>query len=364
MRIAFLGDASLDHVRRWAGYFDGRGHDTLLLSFEEPGDCSVPCRRLKAALPTKLLGYTSALGSVKSELEFFRPDIVNALYAGGYGFVAALSGFRPLVVTALGSDLLVDYPSSIIHRFQIDYAVRKAELVTTDADVLTDILVRAGVPPVKILKVYFGIVETVFYPPAGAPAPEQRPGSRIVSTRNLHPVYDVGCLIEALPFLLEHLDTRIAICGDGPERNSLERRISELGLEDRIDFKGRLGAEELATELRSADLYVSTSRSDSTSVSLLEAMACGLPPVVTDIPANREWITDGENGLLFRPGDPESLAGALRRMLEDVALASRARGLNLELVHEKGLWTRNMETVERAFARIAENPVEGKGINH
>lgn len=363
MRIAFLGDASLDHIRRWAGYFGERGHDALLLSFEDPGDCSVPCRRLKAALPTKLLGYVSALGSIKSELEFFRPDILNALYAGGYGFVAALSGFRPLVVTTLGSDLLVDYPSSLVHRLQIDYAVRKAELVTTDADVLTDALIRAGTPPVKILKVYFGIEEAVFHPAPEAPAPGRGSRSRIVSTRNLHPVYDVGCLIEALPALLEHIEARVTICGEGPERDSIERMISELGLEDRIELKGRLGREELARELRSADLYVSTSRSDSTSVSLLEAMACGLPPVVTDIPANREWITDGENGLLVRPGDPASLAAALRRMLEDGALASRARELNLGLVHEKGLWSKNMETVERAFTRLLEATGDTNGIH-
>lgn len=358
MRIAFLGDASLDHVRRWARYFGGRGHDVLLLSFEETGDCTVPCRRLKKVLPTKLLGYTAALGSVKSELEFFRPDIVNALYAGGYGFVAALSGFRPLVVTTLGSDLLVDYPSSIIHRLQIDYAVRKAELVTTDADVLTDVLVRAGTPPVKILKAYFGIDESVFYPPAEGTDPGPHAGARIISTRNLHPIYEVERLIDALPSLLEHIDAHIVICGDGPERDRLERKAALLGLEGRIEFKGRLGSEALAGELRAADVYVSTSRSDSTSVSLLEAMACGIPPVVTDIPANREWITDGENGLLVPPGDPLSLAGAIRRILEDRTFTAAVRELNRKLVKEKGLWDQNMEIIERAFTRLLEGAGE------
>lgn len=358
MRIAFLGDASLDHVKRWAGYFGGRGHDALLLSFEETAECTVPCRRLKTVLPTKLLGYTAALGSVKSELEFFRPEIVNALYAGGYGFVAALSGFKPLVVTALGSDLLVDYPSSIIHRLQIDYAVRKASLVTTDADVLTDILVRSGTPPVKILKAYFGIDEAVFYPAAEGSDRDQHTGARIISTRNLHPIYEVERLIDALRSLLEHIDAHVVICGDGPERGRLERKTVLLGLVDRIGFRGRLGPETLAGELRAADVYVSTSRSDSTSVSLLEAMACGVPPVVTDIPANREWITEGENGLLVPPGDPLALAGAVRRIFEDRVFASRARELNRKLVREKGLWKKNMEIIERAFTRLVEDAPE------
>jgi glycosyltransferase involved in cell wall biosynthesis len=353
MRMAFLGDASLDHVRRWAGYFDRRGHDVLLLSFEEAGDCAVTCRRVKRILPTKLLGCTAALGSIKSELEFFRPDLVNALYAGGYGFVAALSGFRPLVITTLGSDLLVDYPSSIIHRLQIDYAVRRAELITTDADVLTDVLVRAGVPPVKILKAHFGIDEDVFYPPREDLDSGQSAEARIISTRNLHPIYGVENLIAALPALIEHGDARAVICGDGPERERLERKAARLGLGERIEFRGRLGPGALADQLRSADVSVSTSLSDSTSVSLLEAMACGAPPVVTDIPANREWITDGENGLLVPPGDPLSLAGALRRILEDRAFASSIRALNRKLVMERGLWRENMETVERAFIRLA-----------
>ena len=189
------------------------------------------------------------------------------------------------------------------------------------------------------------------------------PGFRIISTRNLHPVYNVGCLIDSLPLLLEHMDVNAVICGEGPERDSLEGRVSELGLEDRVTFRGYLPPEALAGELRSADLYVSTSRSDSTSVSLLEAMACGLPPVVTDIPANREWIEEGENGLLVRPGDPALLAGACRRMLEDREMIAGARRFNLDLVRERGLWSRNMEAVELAFTRLAENSGEGTGIN-
>ncbi len=353
MRIAFLGDASLAHVRRWAGYFHGRGHEVLLLTFEETGACDIACRRVKTVLPTKLLGYTAALGSVKSELEFFRPDIVNALYAGGYGFVAALSGFEPLVVTTLGSDLLVDYPSSLIHRLQIDYAVRKARLVTTDADVVTDMLVSAGVPPVKILKVYFGIDEEIFHPAEDRDS-ERREGARIISTRNLYSIYDVGTLIDAMPPLRQHVDARLVVCGEGPERERLERRASDLGIEKWIEFKGRLGAGALAGELRAADVYVSTSRSDSTSVSLLEAMACGIPPVVTDIPANREWITEGRNGLLVPPGDPVRLAEALRRMIGDRELATAVRDLNVGLVRERGLWRDNMEQVERAFVRLVE----------
>lgn len=350
MRIAFLGDGSLNHVRRWAGYFHERGHETLLLSFESVDGCLVPARRLKSRLPTKLLGYLSALGDIRKELERFRPDLVNALYLGGYGFVAARTGFRPLVVSSLGSDLLVDYPSSPVHRLQIRSVLRRADLVLTDADELSRVAISAGASPGKILKTYLGIDESVFFPQKGAPD-KARPGggARVVSTRNLYPVYNVGMLVDAAPLIREKADARFVLCGDGPERARLEEKVKRLSLEGSFVFKGRLDPQGIARELRAADVYVSTSRSDSTSVSLLEAMACGPVPVVTDLPANREWIRDGENGRIVKNGDAASLAGAVVEAIDNASFRTAARAINLLVIDERGLWKKNMRRVEDAF---------------
>ena len=353
MRIAFLGDGSLNHVRRWAGYFHERGHETLLLSFESVDGCLVPARRLKSRLPTKLLGYLSALGDIRKELERFRPDLVNALYLGGYGFVAARSGFRPLVVSSLGSDLLVDYPSSPVHRLQIRSVLRRADLVLTDADELSRVAISAGASPGKILKTYLGIDESVFFPLKGAPD-KTRPGggARVVSTRNLYPVYNVDMIVDAAPLIREKADARFVLCGDGPERARLEEKVKRLSLEGSFAFKGRLDPQGIARELRAADVYVSTARSDSTSVSLLEAMACGPVPVVTDLPANREWIRDGENGRIVKNGDAASLAGAVVEAIDNASFRTAARGINLLVIDERGLWKKNMRRVEEAFLHL------------
>ncbi len=353
MRIAFLGDGSLNHVRRWAGYFHERGHETLLLTFENAGGCAVPARRMESRLPTKLLGYLSALGSIREELARFRPDLVNALYLGGYGFVAARSGFRPLVVSSLGSDLLVDYPSSLVHRLQIRYVLRQADLVLTDADELSRIAIAAGTSPAKILKTYMGIDETVFFPRKSAPE-KKRPGGglRVVSTRNLHPIYNVEMLVDAAPIVRRKIDAHFVVCGDGPERARLEEKVKRLSLEGCFAFKGRLDPEGIARELRAADVYVSTSKSDSTSVSLIEAMACGAVPVVTDLPANREWIRDGENGRIARNGDAASLAAAVIETLDNAAFRATARETNILIVNERGLWKQNMRSVEDTFLAL------------
>jgi glycosyltransferase involved in cell wall biosynthesis len=352
MRIAFLGDGSLGHVRRWAGYFHERGHDVLLVSFEDVSGCPFPARRLRKLLPTKLAGYAAALGAVKKDLAAFGPDIINAIYAGGYGFIGAQSGFRPLVISTLGSDMLVDYPSSFVHRLQIEYALRRASLVTADSASLTASIVRAGVEPSRIVEIYFGIDPSLFNLEGRA----TRSGSplRIVSTRNLYPVYGLETLIASFAALCAKADALLTVCGDGPERGALERMVAGLGIAGRVTFTGRLEPSGIADELRKADIYVSTSTSDSTSVSLLEAMACGAVPVVTDLDANREWIHEGVSGLFFSPRDEDGLAAAMLSLHEDHVMAESMREEAAAAVAEKGLWLPNMQRAEMEFSRLVE----------
>ncbi len=361
MRIVILGDGSLIHVRRWAGFFSERGHDVLLISFEDVRGCPFPAVRLKRRLPTKLFGYLSALHEVRKRMEAFSPDLVNALYVAGYGLIGVLSGRHPVVVSAIGSDLLIDYRKNPIHRLQINHALRKADLVTTDAEILTRIANAAGAPRDRIITMCFGVEENIFHPPSDPDASldfdassRVRGGApRIVSTRSLHPIYNIDLLIDAAPVILERIDAHFIIIGEGPEKIRLENKVSKLGITDKITFTGKVGTPELAEELRSAAVYVSTSLSDSTSVSLLEAMACGAPPVVTDLEANREWITNGENGLLVPVDSPEALAEAAMRMIEDRAFASEVRTINFEVIAERGLWKPNMEAIEMAFMELA-----------
>lgn len=357
MRIAFLGDGSLGHVRRWAGYFHDSGHDVLLISFEDVSGCPFPARRIRKLLPTKLAGYAAALGAVKKELESFAPDIVNAIYAGGYGFIGAQSGYRPLVVSAIGSDMLIDYPSSFVHRLQIEYALKRAALVTTDAESLSSAVEQAGVEPSKIVEIYFGIDPSVFNR-EGRTARGDSP-LRIVSTRNLYPVYSIDTLLSAFAGLSGRVDSRLVICGDGPERARLEAMAAELDIAGTVTFKGGLPPAGIVAELKNTDIYVSTSSSDSTSVSLLEAMACGAVPIVTDLAANREWVRDGVSGLIFRTGDNEALTEAMLEINGDQARADSMREKGAATVAKRGLWLPNMEKAAKEFTRLTEGQEPG-----
>ena len=119
-----------------------------------------------------------------------------------------------------------------------------------------------------------------------------------------------------------------------------------------VEFLGRVPHEKMADLLAQADIYVSTSLYDGTSVSLLEAMGSGAFPVVTDIPANREWITNGLNGFLVPIDKEKYLANRIIDAIRNQALREKSRIKNLSIVEEKALWPANIEKIQKVYSQL------------
>ena len=126
----------------------------------------------------------------------------------------------------------------------------------------------------------------------------------------------------------------------------------ELGVSESTHFVGMVPNTELPSLLSSGDVYVSTSLSDGTSISLLEALSCGLAPVVTDIPANRPWVIDGSDGSLFPAGDYQALAAKITTALKDNDMRTRFGEAGRRLVLEKADFRKEMAKIERLYEEI------------
>ena len=355
MRLAFLADASLPHTLRWVNHFAARGHECLLSSVE-PGTgyaCPVAALPPRTSLP-RFLRYTLAVPEVQRLLRAFRPQVVNAHFLPNYGWLAVRAGCQPLVLTTLGSDILLVPQRSPLHAWRTRYVLGRSDAVTADAQMLARAIAAFGVPAAKILTVPFGIEAARF----GSPAPRPSAPLVVLSTRRLEPVYDVETLLGACARLDPGERAAFAwrIAGSGTREAALRTQAAALP----VEFLGWLGVADLDRELASAHLYVSTSQSDSTSVSLLEAMAAGCLPVVSDLPANREWITHGENGLLFPVGDDAALAGCLRQAAGDAAWRTQAAARNRDIVAARATWESNLAAVETLFARLAPSVPAGR----
>jgi glycosyltransferase involved in cell wall biosynthesis len=144
------------------------------------------------------------------------------------------------------------------------------------------------------------------------------------------------------------------IVGDGPERPALEAEIRAAGLLQRVELAGE--RRDVPQLLEDADVFVLSSRSEGAPLSILEAMAAGLPVVASAVGGVPEIVDDGTTGLLVPPGDAGALAAALERLLADPALRSRLGGAGWERVRERfdlaQLRRSHLELYDRELARV------------
>ena len=357
MRICYIGDAGSIHLARWAQFFAERGHRIHVVTDTraELGGCQVhrvPDYSIPWSvplLPALQVLLRKAL-AVRRLVKKVQPDLVHGHYATNYGFLAALGGFRPLVQTVHGSDLMIDLDGRIENRLFIRYALRRADLVTSVAQHITRRIRRLGVSPQRITTFQYGVDTEVFTPPD---AQSRRNPTRVVSTRHLEWRYNLQLLVKAIPCVLDAVpDASFVLVGDGPDRARLTHMACDLGITDPVAFPGHIGQAAVAQHLQGASVYVSTSLTDGASLSLLEAMACGAFPVVTDIPANREWITHGANGLLVPADNPEALAFAILRALKDRDLCQAAAKQNVSVVQGRASYRHNMARMERLYQQL------------
>ncbi|HEX6136691.1 MAG TPA: glycosyltransferase family 4 protein, partial [Casimicrobiaceae bacterium] len=141
---------------------------------------------------------------------------------------------------------------------------------------------------------------------------------RVVVARNLEDIYDIPTALRAFSRVLENnSQAHLTVVGSGPARRALERIVGELGLRSAVTFTGRLDNERMADVYRSADVVLNPSRVDNMPISLLEAMASGVPIVSTDAGGIPDMVDDGKTALLVPVGDERAMAAAALRVLTD-----------------------------------------------
>ncbi len=348
MRILLLAHGPSIHTRRWVRALRERGHDLSLLTAHASPSPEAPERVVGLPLPWAALRYLSALGAVRREMLEFRPDVTVAHFLPNYGLLAALSGARSWMLSCWGSDLLINPYRSPLHRARARYVLRRAPLIHVDAEVLAEVAVALGADPGRVWTRAWG-VDAAALAPAGGEGAGGKGGPRILWTRQLEPVYDPEPFVRALGALKRRgFAFRASMAGDGPMRDLVSAWIREEGVEREVTLEGFVEEERLRALYRASDLYVSVSRSDSTSQSLLEAMAAGLFPIVSDIAGNREWVTHRREGYLVPTGDVDAIACAVEEAWRDPerdAMRARAR----ERVLERGNFS---ETVDQLEARL------------
>jgi len=214
--------------------------------------------------------------------------------------------------------------------------------------------VAEGLAPGHRVEALTNGVETDLFRPGEPSLPPPEAGRRrLIVPRRLFEKNGVAWFLRALPLIARRVDVEAVLVGDGPERERLGRLVAELGVGDRVRFLGARPHAEMPALLRSGELAVFPSLMEATSVAALECMACGLPVAASDVGGLPE-IVDDEVGGLFRPADPESLAGVVVALLvrADLAeLGARARRRVVERWSNARLAERHLEIYEEVLRR-------------
>jgi glycosyltransferase involved in cell wall biosynthesis len=298
---------------------------------------------------------------VRRHLNRIKPDVLIGSYAVSYGFYGALSNYSPNLLLVWGSDVLIA-PRLLPLRFIAEYALSKADAVVTPGEATKKACVSLGYDAHKIVKFPW-----VDLRPMLQSVEKNREEFRkklgwlgddpiIISTRWHEPIYNVESLVLAAPSIIQEVkNARFLIIGDGSLTEELKKLVHALGVRDNVRFLGRVPYTEMPKYLAMSDIYVSTSLSDGTSASLLEAMACKLSPVVTDIPANREWVENGRSGILVPSKNPKSLAENVVTLLKDEDLQSSLGMRAYEFVLEKADWKKNSKLLDSLILSMIDH---------
>jgi len=371
MIIVFFANADSVHSHRWIRYFaeqtDFMIHwVSLTPSIDHwfQGKTHVVFHELKkpfwAVSPLSILWYRSYL---KQFLSSLKPDLLHAHYAGVNGFVAALSGFHPFVLTAWGSDVLLAGKHRV-KKYLISYVLQSADLITCDAEHMKRAILSFGIPESRINIIQFGIDTKLFSPGTCKQALKEKlripyEHQTVISMRNFHSIYDIETVIRSVPAIIKECpETIFLIGGRGPQQEYLEGLARELGVEDAVRFMGFIPNNELQDYLRCATVYVSTSLSDAgIASSTAEAMACGVPVVVTDSGENTLWIRDSEDGFVIPQKNQTVLAEKVILLLCDPAMRDRFSQHGRSIIVERDDYWTEMKKMKELYQSLYSDRV-------
>jgi len=248
----------------------------------------------------------------------FRPAVVhlNSSKVGILGRLAAVAaGVRTRVFTAHGWAFDATHGRASTLYLWADRAVRPlASMIICVSEHGRREGLAARVCTVEHSTVIANAVELGDQPRRESPASST---VDIVSVGRLAEPKDFSTLLRALA-RLEPGTARLRILGDGPLRDSLMTEIDELDLASVVELAGEVS--DVRDQLSRADIFVLSSASEGMPISVLEAMAAGLPVVASAVDGMDELVADGETGFLVAPGRPEAFADGLQRLIDDPAL--------------------------------------------
>jgi glycosyltransferase involved in cell wall biosynthesis len=305
---------------------------------------------------SRLIELLLTFFTIKKIAKSFNPDMVIAERTTSYGFLAALTGIKPVAIAQQGITDLWPHNSPLYPFKKIlqDYAFKKANLIHAWGKVMTVHMLASKVDSSKILELPKGINLELF----SFNSTQNLISIEAIVTRALEPEYKHDVILKAFGILKKkNIPFSLRIVGDGSMLKTLQKLAIELDIEKEVIFKGRTPNTRVAALLHNANFYISMPTTEGVSASLFEAMACGCFPIVTDLPGNRCWINNHENGILIPSKNHKILAEELQYAFERNIWREAVVKRNRKFVEEHANYATNMKKISQTYPELISNKV-------
>lgn len=294
----------------------------------------------------------------KRLLRDLKPDLVHAGPIQTCAFIATLSGFHPILTMSWGFDLMGDVHKNKWMEWVTHYVLRRTDFFTSDANVTRDKAAAYGMDPGKTVVIPWG-VDLDHFRMKKAEGKLDQEGFVLFCNRAWEPRYGVDVLARAFVEVARRReDIRLILLGGGSQGMNIRRILQSGGVEEYVTFGGQISQTELPRWYHMADLYISPSHVDGSSVSLMEALACGLPCLVSDIPANKEWVVEDENGWFFRDGDADHLAEKIRAAMNQREKLPGIGEAARRSAERRADWKKNAAVLMNVYRSLGEKHVK------
>jgi len=297
---------------------------------------------------------------LKRVIKEIKPDLIHAGPIQTCAFLAVLSGFHPILTMSWGFDLMQDVERNEWMKRITRYVLRHSDFFTSDAQVTRDRAIAYGMNPVRTVVFPWGVDLKHFNSLHSrinrkTSVVENRKPFVLFCNRSWEPRYGVDVLAKAfVKVAKERKDVSLLLLGGGSQTNIIQQILMNGGVLDRVQFGGQVSQRDLPRWYHMAGLYISPSHVDGSSVSLMEALACGLPVLVSDIPANREWVSEGVNGWLFPDGNADILAEKILAVSAQKSKLAKIGRAARKSAEERADWKKNFAKLLEAYQQTIQ----------
>jgi len=367
LKICYIADANSVHTKRWLRYFVNRGHEIHLIPLADYNKkiSGVIYHNLKIkfkAIPK--LRTIEKIIRLRKLIKIISPDIIHGHYVSGGGYLSHFSGFKPLVITAWGSDIYLYSKQTFIEKILTKRTLQNADLITADSNDLRNEAIKLGASEEKSYIIQFGVNTELFHPGYNVSNLKRelkiKDNEKVIfSPRAMKPVYNIDNIIRAFKLLQKKFSNlklilKLYLKEDEGYKKYIEKLVKELSVEEQTIFIKRVEYSTMAKLYNLSDVVVSVSSTDGTPMSVLEAMACGCNIVASNIPSLQEWIKDDWNGHLVNVKDPEEISRKIEKcLLMKFDERQEIINQNLNIIKEKADYYSNMKKMEKLYCSLA-----------